>query len=56
MRLITTCLRWELAQQPPVVLEITSIAARGRSLVVIHTDGHEEVIDGDLEMVHRVLP
>lgn len=56
MRLITSCLRWELAEQPPVVLEITSIAAEGRSLVVTHIDGHEEVIDGSHEMVHRVLP
>jgi hypothetical protein len=56
MRLLTTCLRWELAQQPPVLLtDVKSITSFGPHLIITYHDGRTEKIVDDHEMTFRVL-
>lgn len=56
MRLLTTCLRWELAQQPPVLQDnIKSIHSEGPYLVLTYDDGSTERIVDDHEMTYRIL-
>lgn len=56
MRLLTTCLRWELAQQPPVLLtDVKSVTSDGVCLIVTYDNGEVEKIVDDHEMTFRIL-
>lgn len=55
MRLITTCLRWELAEQPPIITELKSLSSEGPYLVLTYPDGQVEKVICDREMTYRVL-
>jgi hypothetical protein len=56
MRLLTTCLRWELANQPPILQEnIRSISSDGPYLVLLYEDGTTEKVIDDHDKTFRVL-